>query len=399
MFASYLIHQGIDFVLGLVLTAVTMRWLPSPDKASSIRHLLIRQFPCGVLVLGLAAVLIRIVGQPIAEWLSYEPISIKFLGLGAAYYSWMVIFPTWGLVLCLRPGLGSPGQRAVAVLWAATSFAIVGWSIFIEPFRLQVETTRLEFDRWPAEFPPLRVVVLADLQSPLLTRRERLAVELVREQKPDLILIPGDLASQTFDENHSLESVRYVLQRIEAPLGIFVVNGDADCFVSGGMARLVEGTSTRYLDNKALALMDDLIEIGGFDPGEADAFEAALERHPSARFRIGLVHRPRYAEAIAKAGFDLVVAGHTHGGQVTVPGFGPPITASPLPRHVCAGGAHPLSHQATLYVSRGVGMEAGFAPPIRFLSPPEISVLTLAGPRKARNDGLPLESPPGKQDQ
>jgi predicted MPP superfamily phosphohydrolase len=75
---------------------------------------------------------------------------------------------------------------------------------------------------------------------------------------------------------------------------------------------------------------------------------------------------------------DLVLAGHTHGGQVVFPLFGPPHTAMRLPRRY-AGGLH--DHGGTpLHVSRGVGMERGFAPPVRFLCPPEVCVLDVRLP-------------------
>jgi predicted MPP superfamily phosphohydrolase len=76
----------------------------------------------------------------------------------------------------------------------------------------------------------------------------------------------------------------------------------------------------------------------------------------------------------------LVLAGHTHGGQVVIPLFGPPVTASRLPR-AYAGGLHDF-RGIPLHVSRGVGMERGFAPPVRFLCPPEICVLELRLPRR-----------------
>jgi len=93
--------------------------------------------------------------------------------------------------------------------------------------------------------------------------------------------------------------------------------------------------------------------------------------------RIAFAHYPRAALALRpNSRVDLVVAGHTHGGQVVLPLVGPPIVLSPLPRSIAAGGLHALDGNA-LYVSRGVGMERGQAPRIRFLCPPEITVLTL----------------------
>jgi predicted MPP superfamily phosphohydrolase len=72
----------------------------------------------------------------------------------------------------------------------------------------------------------------------------------------------------------------------------------------------------------------------------------------------------------------LCVAGHTHGGQVNIPGFGPPITLSRVPRWLAAGGLHQRKG-AWLLVSRGVGMERSNAPRIRFNCRPQLVVVTL----------------------
>lgn len=75
---------------------------------------------------------------------------------------------------------------------------------------------------------------------------------------------------------------------------------------------------------------------------------------------------------------DLVVAGHTHGGQVVVPGFGPLITLSHVPRHIAAGGLHEMDGNR-IYVSRGAGSEQGQAPRLRLFCPPEVSILEVGG--------------------
>ncbi len=97
-------------------------------------------------------------------------------------------------------------------------------------------------------------------------------------------------------------------------------------------------------------------------------------------FSIVLGHRPAFMEPLVEHGSDmgfLCVAGHTHGGQVVIPGFGPPATSSPLPRSH-AGGLHRCG-EAWIVVSRGVGMERGVAPRIRFFCPPELVVVEIEG--------------------
>jgi uncharacterized protein len=80
---------------------------------------------------------------------------------------------------------------------------------------------------------------------------------------------------------------------------------------------------------------------------------------------------------------DLVVAGHTHGGQLQLPLVGPPMIASRVPRDVGAGGLHVLDGRR-IYVSRGVGVERGQSPNLRLGAPPEVAVVTLTSPPPGR---------------
>ena len=104
---------------------------------------------------------------------------------------------------------------------------------------------------------------------------------------------------------------------------------------------------------------------------------AALERLPGrADVRILLAHRPDVVRRLDRSRVDLIVAGHTHGGQVQLPLVGPLTTASGVPRAVAAGGLHVLDGRR-IYVSRGVGVERGQAPRLRIGAVPEVSLITL----------------------
>lgn len=101
---------------------------------------------------------------------------------------------------------------------------------------------------------------------------------------------------------------------------------------------------------------------------------------PVADYRIVISHAPDFISAMP-VNVDLALAGHTHGGQVVIPFFGPPRTAIRLPRRY-AGGLN--DYRGTpLHVSRGLGMERGFDIPVRFLCPPEIGILDLRLARRA----------------
>jgi hypothetical protein len=96
--------------------------------------------------------------------------------------------------------------------------------------------------------------------------------------------------------------------------------------------------------------------------------------------RILVAHRPDVVLDLPESSrVDLTVAGHTHGGQVVLPGIGPLITMSEIPREVARGGLHELAGNS-LYVSTGVGVERGQAPLVRFLSRPSVGVIDLADP-------------------
>lgn len=106
-----------------------------------------------------------------------------------------------------------------------------------------------------------------------------------------------------------------------------------------------------------------------------DSFDPRLHvpRRPGPHVVFG--HGPDFSLGHVEA--DLAVAGHTHGGQVQLPFFGPLVTFSRVPRTVGAGGRFTLPTGTTLVVSRGIGMERGAAPRLRFLCPPEIVVIDL----------------------
>lgn len=92
------------------------------------------------------------------------------------------------------------------------------------------------------------------------------------------------------------------------------------------------------------------------------------------RFHICLGHCPDFALGDVHA--DLLLAGHTHGGQVRLPFIGPPVTLSKAPRGWTNGVTH-LSGGRHLFVSRGIGMERGYAPRLRFLCRPELIVIDI----------------------
>jgi hypothetical protein len=100
---------------------------------------------------------------------------------------------------------------------------------------------------------------------------------------------------------------------------------------------------------------------------------------PPSRFTLLLYHSPDLAPEAAALGVDLMLSGHTHGGQVRLPWFGALYTSSLYGKRYEAG-RYALG-RGTLYVSRGIGMEGKGAPRVRFLCPPEIVLWEIEGPQ------------------
>ena len=286
-------------------------------------------------------------------------------------------------LLAARGGGGSGPGRVTAASAVLLLPALLAWTSLVEPYQLRLEQADVPLPPARAPQPPLRIGVLADLQCTEVGDHEHEAVDTLMAQRPDLILLPGDV-QQVFspEEFAALEPpLRALLAELDAPLGVFMVLGNCD--TREGAQRLLAGTRVQLLIDetvhlqragRGLALCGLTLGIGG--PAAHAALDE-LEAAPEGELRLVLAHYPDAALQLQPGTrVDLVIAGHTHGGQVRLPWFGPLITLSHVPREVAGGGLHALNG-TQVYVSRGVGVERGNAPRIRFNCPPEVSLLTL----------------------
>src|SRR5215211_1330109 len=317
---------------------------------------------------------------------------LELLGLagldvfGIVHVLWLdlvVALPVAGLVLLLRRGR-HPVARTVGAL-ALIPAAVGIYASFIEPSRLVVERTEVRVPPERAGAAPVRIGIVSDLQFSRVGAHERRAVERLNEQRPDVVLLPGDIHQGSDEEfREQLPQIRRLLGTLRAPGGVFFVTGDQESTAEAQAA--LRGTGVKLLDNDTarIRVRDRRLAVLGLqlDPGAGFGVVALrnLDRRPDPReIRLVLAHRPDWVPFLPRRQTaDLTVSGHTHGGQVQVPLAGPPTVASDVPRGVGAGGLHVLDGRR-LYVSRGVGVERGQAPKLRIGSPPEVSVLTLRG--------------------
>ena len=306
-----------------------------------------------------------------------------FYTVHLAYLFCVIVVPACGLAL-LAGARGARSSRAAKILavLALAPAAVGGWATFVEPYRLVTERTAVALHPDRAVGDGLRIAVLSDLQSPRVGEHLREAVRRAMDFEPDLILLPGDLLQcrDEVERERAIGEFRRLLAPLTAPLGVWFVLGNCDWPPT--VARVLEGTEVRLLANETVRVSSGVhrIVLAGSDFGRRGFdFARGLDEgaYEADEVAILVSHYPDVALELPRASrVDLVVAGHTHGGQVNVPFFGPPITLSKVPREVAAGGLHRLNGNR-VYVSRGVGYEGGDAPRIRLNCPPEVSLLTL----------------------
>jgi len=346
--------------------------------------ILLRASPRPVTLNRAAIAAIAVVATLPIDVLVLVPLGLSRFGvIHVLWHDVSLVAPACALaVLLVARRRATPATRALAVitlvLWPGA-----GYARFIEPRRLVVEEHQIAARS--ATGRPLRIVVLADLQTDEMTPHEHAAIDRIEALKPDLILIPGDLFQGCQRRFEAIaEPLRDLLGRLEAPGGVWFSYGDVD--PKYRVAELIAGTNIRALENEIAE-----VEVGGrrvvicglgrfVETPEAEAaVDRLLAREDASEVRIVIAHHPEAVELLPpSAPVDVTVTGHTHGGQVVVPLFGPPMTLCRLPRHIGAGGLHELNGNA-LVVSRGVGHERGQAPRVRFLSPPEVTLLHLSG--------------------
>jgi hypothetical protein len=190
--------------------------------------------------------------------------------------------------------------------------------------------------------------------------------------KPDLILMTGDYL-QPGDKKRGLrlanefnECIRSL--RFFAPLGIYAVRGDVE---GPAWKQLFQDTSVRTFEQTDEFKIEG-IKITALSRNDSRNVHLYVSESPS--FHIVFGHSPNFA--IGNINADLLIAGHTHGGQIRLPFFGPIYIKSKIPRQWGAGMTS-LDNQRKLIVSRGIGMERGYAPRLRFLCKPELVFVKL----------------------
>ena len=289
-------------------------------------------------------------------------------------------------LLRLPPAL-LPLPFALAAELAGTLFVFYGF--WIEPLRLGVTHQVLRTPKLRAG-QPLRLLHLGDLHAEIgLTKREEKLMELVRELAPDVILFSGDLINLSYlNDARAWEAAQTVLRQLHAPLGVYAVSGSPAVDRPPVVENVLAGMGNiRWLQDEIVTISHggQRIDLVGItcthkpfvDGPRLQSVLAASRAGGDTPLTILLYHTPDLAPEAAEAGIDLQLSGHTHGGQVRLPGYGALFAGSLYGKRFESG--RMLVGRMVLYVTRGIGMEGKGAPRVRFLTPPEVILWEIDG--------------------
>ncbi|MDH3974757.1 MAG: metallophosphoesterase [Deltaproteobacteria bacterium] len=280
------------------------------------------------------------------------------------------------------------GFRGVVILGAGKGFYNT------TPLHMELSDNKIKIDGLPESFRGLKIAQLTDLHASAIVSNKLFsnAARLVMSQKPDLIFLTGDFVSGStkflsghigeFNRRHFDESIE-ALSGLKAPLGIYGVLGNHD-FWSGPtaletiMTGFEKKLEVKWLRNESVTIEKggEIIHLLGVDdywsPGcSLGKAYKGLDNWP---VKILLSHNPDINEEIDLLGerIDLVVSGHTHGGQIVAPLIGQPVIPSKYGQKYRAGLVRDGARQT--YVSRGIGH---LLLPLRLNCPPEVTLIRL----------------------
>jgi predicted MPP superfamily phosphohydrolase len=243
-----------------------------------------------------------------------------------------------------------------------------------EPFRLTVEHHQIRLRRLPRELDGFRIVQLSDLHHSPFTSREQIerAIETANSLQPDIVALTGDYVSK---EREYAAPCAELLGELRPRHGVFAVLGNHDHWTDAALITdLFRAEGITVLINQGMHFEKNgaAFWLAGVDDTMVglEDLPLALAGASEQEFKLLLAHNPIILRRAARAGVDLVLSGHTHGGQVSLRSD---RSASGRPRRRLLKG---LARQGEtqIYVTRGLGT---VVLPVRFGCPPEVSLLEL----------------------
>jgi predicted MPP superfamily phosphohydrolase len=256
---------------------------------------------------------------------------------------------------------------------------IASYPFFIERSLVQINYYRIPIPRLPPAFEGFTIVQLTDLHyGPLVSLQQmKRVIEKANSIPRDMILCTGDYIHERNSRNQ-IDTIWPLLSTLRAPYGVLSVLGNHDHW--GNTKRSIywlnrTGQNLRHQIRKLERRGQSLWFVGAGDLWEDHiSIDHLMKPVPKDDCRIVLAHNPDSADTILELKPDLIISGHTHGGQVNLPFIGTPVL--PVKNKNYSFGLKRSIENIPVFISRGIGWAIY---PVRFNCFPEIAVLTLTG--------------------
>lgn len=257
----------------------------------------------------------------------------------------------------------------ITIVLAVIGTLCIAYAYFIEPYRLIVRNVEIKSEKVKN---PIRIAHVSDFHSDPKPRLEPVLPAKIAEQKPDLIVFTGD----STNSRGGLQNFRKVLTEISKIAPTYVVRGNWDRWYEKGEVLFGETGAIELNGNvREIEIKGDSIWLSGIADGEQALYSELFSTIPNDKLSVFLCHRPDEIEKVTPHKIDLYVAGHTHGGQVALPIYGALITFSKYGKRF-EGGTYKVDN-TWLNVNRGIGMEGGNVPRVRFWATPEVTIIDI----------------------
>jgi len=243
-------------------------------------------------------------------------------------------------------------------------------------FDIKIERVKIIFANLPRAFNNTRILLITDLHIDGIEKLGERIIGIANKLDYDFCILGGDYSFQSNqDSSLAYSRTRELARQLGEKTRVFGVLGNHDKY---SMAEVLEQCGVEMLLNESVCLEKngDKIYLTGLDDCHyygADDISLADSGIRDGAFKIMVCHSPERYREIAKAGYSLHLAGHTHGGQVCLPGGQALVTYATVPRRLVKGKW--MYRGMTGYTSRGVGTAVVS---VRYCCPPEMTIITLS---------------------
>lgn len=272
-------------------------------------------------------------------------------------------------------------QSRLIIALVCLGVIYVSWRIYNDLYNVRVRETELQISELPEQLEGFRIVQIADIQADGRTNGSKLQgyVDTVNELKPDVVLFGGDLVTSGTDY---IETGAAAMGKMEARYGVYACLGDHDHFSNSEyVTRSLQKNNVTVLDNVATLVpvgpsflsLTGITNVYRTRPTEG-TLKTIEQQRPKGPVNILLTHQPSewLVDYSLEQGYNLFVAGHTHGGQIVFPLPGFLLTGSSFETDYVTGFYH--VGEMLVSVNNGLGMTLA---PVRYHAPAEVTLILL----------------------